>query len=29
MDDSAAKLVRLLKENTFTSGSHVDYYDVA
>jgi sepiapterin reductase len=28
MEDSAAKLVKLLKEDTFKSGSHVDYYDV-
>lgn len=26
-DQSAEKLVRILKENTFISGSHVDYFD--
>ncbi|KAF9186803.1 hypothetical protein BGZ51_001599 [Haplosporangium sp. Z 767] len=27
MDDSSRKLVLLLKEDTFTSGGHVDFYD--
>ncbi|KAL9962637.1 hypothetical protein ACROYT_G031757 [Oculina patagonica] len=26
-DESARKLITILKENTFTSGSHVDYFD--
>ncbi|KAJ7382836.1 hypothetical protein OS493_032472 [Desmophyllum pertusum] len=26
-DESAGKLMQILKENTFTSGSHVDYFD--
>jgi len=26
-DESARKLLIILKENTFTSGSHVDYFD--
>ena len=26
-DESAEKLIKILKENTFTSGSHVDYFD--
>ncbi|OZJ05565.1 hypothetical protein BZG36_01714 [Bifiguratus adelaidae] len=28
MHDSAQKLLRLLQDDTFTSGSHVDFYDV-
>lgn len=27
-DDSALKLLLILQENTYTSGSHIDYYDV-
>ena len=28
IDDSSRKLAKLLFENTFTSGEHVDYYDI-
>ena len=27
-DESAAKLVKLLKENKFKNGSHVDFFEV-
>ena len=27
LEDSAAKCVRILLENKFKSGSHIDYYD--
>ncbi|CAO3598632.1 unnamed protein product [Absidia cylindrospora] len=28
MDESAGKLVSLLRDNSFTSGAHVDYFDI-
>ncbi|CAO3642639.1 unnamed protein product [Cunninghamella echinulata] len=28
MDDSVLKLIKLLQENTYSSGAHIDYYDI-
>ena len=27
-EESVTKLIKLLEENTFPSGKHIDYYDV-